>query len=59
MYKYWFDEGCSELWDRTKQTKLQWLQNSNQVNGYGTYNVRHEGGRNLGQKRKLILKKQN
>jgi hypothetical protein len=26
-HKPWLDEGCSELFDQRKQTKLQWLQN--------------------------------
>jgi hypothetical protein len=25
QHKPWFDEGCSELLDQRKQTKLQWL----------------------------------
>jgi hypothetical protein len=30
--KPWFDEGCSELLDQRKQAKLQWLQDSSEIN---------------------------
>jgi hypothetical protein len=32
-YKPWFDKECSELLDRRKHAKLQWLQNPSQVIG--------------------------
>jgi hypothetical protein len=38
----WFDEECSELLDRMKQAKLQWLQNQSQTNGDNLKNVRCE-----------------
>jgi hypothetical protein len=31
--KSWFDEGCLELLDQRKQTKLQWLQDPSEVTG--------------------------
>jgi hypothetical protein len=31
--KPWFDEECSKLLDQRKQAKLQWLQDSSEMNG--------------------------
>jgi hypothetical protein len=36
----WFDEGCSKLLDQKKQAKLQWLQDSNEINGDNLNNLR-------------------
>jgi hypothetical protein len=36
-----FDKGCSELYQR-KEAKLQWLQDTSEVNGDNLSNVRHE-----------------
>jgi hypothetical protein len=38
-HKPWFDEGCSELLDRGKQAKLQWLQDPSEINGDYLNNV--------------------
>jgi hypothetical protein len=32
-HKPWFDEGCSKLLDQRKQAKLQWLQDTSEING--------------------------
>jgi hypothetical protein len=32
-YKPWFDEGCLKLLDQRKRAKLQWLQDSSEING--------------------------
>jgi hypothetical protein len=32
QHKPWFYEGCSELLDQRKQAKLQWLQDSSEIN---------------------------
>jgi hypothetical protein len=37
--KPWFDEGCSKLLDQRKQAKLQWLQDSSEINGDNLNNV--------------------
>jgi hypothetical protein len=41
-YRPWFDEGYSKLVDRTKQAKLQWLQDRSEINWNNLNNVRHE-----------------
>jgi hypothetical protein len=41
-HKPWFDEECSELVDRRKQAKLQWLQDPSVVNEDNLSNVRRE-----------------
>jgi hypothetical protein len=40
--KPWFYGECSKLRDQWRQTKLQWLQNPNQINGENVQNLRHE-----------------
>jgi hypothetical protein len=40
QHKPWFDEGCSKLLDQRKQAKLQWLQNSSEINGDNLNNVK-------------------
>jgi hypothetical protein len=40
--KPWFDDECSKLIGQWKQAKLQWLQNSSQINGDNVQNLRHE-----------------
>jgi hypothetical protein len=45
QHKPWFDEGCSELLHRRKQSKLQWLQDPSQINGDNLNNVRLEASR--------------
>jgi hypothetical protein len=39
-YKPWFDEGSSKLLDQRKQAKLQWLQNTSEINGDNLNNVK-------------------
>jgi hypothetical protein len=56
QHKPWFDEGCSELLDQRKQSKLQWLQYPNKINGYNLNNVRHEASRHFRTKKREYLK---
>jgi hypothetical protein len=42
IHKPWFDEGCSELLDRRKEAKMQWLQDPSEVNGDNLNNIRRE-----------------
>jgi predicted metallo-beta-lactamase superfamily hydrolase len=58
QHKPWFDDGCSKFMDRRKQAKLQWLQNSSQVNGDNMDNVRREASRTFRTKKKEISEKQ-
>jgi hypothetical protein len=41
----WFDEECSKLLDRSKQAKVQWLQNPSQINGDNMANAKREASR--------------
>jgi hypothetical protein len=40
--KPWFDDECSKLIDKRKQAKLQWLQNSGQINGNNLQNFKRK-----------------
>jgi hypothetical protein len=51
-----FDEGCSKLLDQRKQTKLQWLHDSNEINGDILNNVRREASRYFRNKKREYLK---
>jgi uncharacterized protein YaaR (DUF327 family) len=55
-HKPCFDEGRSKLLDQRKQTKLQWLQDQNEINGDNLNNVRHEASRHFRNKKKEHLK---
>jgi hypothetical protein len=55
-YKPWFNEKCLKLVDRRKQAKLQWLQDSNVVNGDNLHNVRREASRHFRNKKREYLK---
>jgi hypothetical protein len=55
-HKTWFDEECSQFLDKTKQAKIQWLQNPNQSNGDNLHNVRREASRHFRIKKKEYLK---
>jgi hypothetical protein len=55
-YKPWFDEGCSELLDQRKQTKLQWLQDPSEINGDNLNNIRRETSRHFRNKKRQYLK---
>jgi hypothetical protein len=55
-HKPWFDEGCSKLLDKRKQTKLQWLQDPNEINGDNLNSVRSEARRHLRNQKRDYLK---
>jgi hypothetical protein len=55
-HKPWFDEGCSELLDQTKQAKLQWLRGPRKINGENLYNTRCEISRHFRNKKREYLK---
>jgi hypothetical protein len=55
-HKPWFHKGCSELLDRRKQAKLQWLQDASEINGDNLNNVRHEASKYFNNKRREYLK---
>jgi hypothetical protein len=52
----WFDEGYPELLERGKHTKLQWLQDSSEMNGNNLNNIKHEPNRYFRNKRSEYLK---
>jgi hypothetical protein len=54
--KPWFDAGCSKLLYQRKQAKLQWLQDSSQINGVSLNDVRCEASRNFRKKRREYQK---
>jgi hypothetical protein len=54
--KPWFDEECSELVDRRKQAKLQWLQDPSEANEDNVSDVRREASRHFRKKRREYLK---
>jgi hypothetical protein len=54
--KPWFDDECSKLIDQQKQAKLQWLQNSSQMNGHNLEHLRRETSRTFRNKRREYLK---
>jgi hypothetical protein len=43
--KPWLDVECSKLIDKRKQSNLQWLQNTSQINGDNLQNLRRENSR--------------
>jgi hypothetical protein len=45
--KPWFAEECSELADRRKQAKLQWLQDPSEANEDNVSDVRREASRHF------------
>jgi hypothetical protein len=53
--KPWFIEGCSKLFDLKKQAKLQWLQDSTEINAVNLNNVRHEASRHFENKKREYL----
>jgi hypothetical protein len=55
-HKPWFDEGCSELLGQRKQAKLQWLQDTSDINGDELNNVRRESSRHCRNKKREYLK---
>jgi hypothetical protein len=50
--KSWFDEECAHCLDQRKQAKMQWLQDSNQINVDNINNVRHEASRHFRNKKR-------
>jgi hypothetical protein len=52
QHKQWFYEGCSNLLDQVKQSKLQWLQDSSEINGDNLNDIRHETSRHFRNKRR-------
>jgi hypothetical protein len=55
-HKLWFNEGCSKLLDQRKQAKLQWLQDSSEINGDNRNNTRRETSRHFRNKKGEYLK---
>jgi hypothetical protein len=55
-HKPWFNEGCSELLDQRKQTKLQWLQDPSEMNGDNLNSIRCEASRHLRNKKREYQK---
>jgi hypothetical protein len=51
-----FDEECLKLVDRSKQAKLQWLQDPSVVNEDNMSNVRREASRHFRNKERKYLK---
>jgi hypothetical protein len=47
QHKSWFDDECSKLIVIRKQAKLQWLQNTSQVNVDNMDNIRREASRSF------------
>jgi hypothetical protein len=54
-HKTWFDERCSQLLDKRKQAKLQWLQDQKR-NGDNLNNIRLKAGRHFRNKTREYLK---
>jgi hypothetical protein len=46
-HKPWFDKGYSELLDKRKEAKLQWLQDPSEINGDDLNNIRRKVNRHL------------
>jgi hypothetical protein len=55
-HKLWFDEGCSKLLYQRKEIKLQWLQDSSEINGDNLNNERCEASRYFRNKKGEYLK---
>jgi hypothetical protein len=51
-----FGQGCSELLDQRKEAKLQWLQQTNEINGDNLNYVTCEASRHFRAKRRKYLK---
>jgi hypothetical protein len=52
----WFDEGCSKLFDRRKQAKLQWLQDPSELNEDNMSDIRREASGHFRNKKREYLK---
>ncbi|PNF38760.1 hypothetical protein B7P43_G14059 [Cryptotermes secundus] len=55
-HKPWLDKGCSELLDRRKQAKLQWLQDPSEINKDNLNNIRRGNSRHFRNKKREYLK---
>jgi hypothetical protein len=55
-HKHWFSEGCSELLDQRKGTKLQCLQDPSKINGDNLNNIRCKASRHCRNKKGKYLK---
>jgi hypothetical protein len=55
-HKPWFDERCSELLGQRKQTKMQWLQDPNEMNGDNLNNVSCEARKHFKNRKKEYLR---
>jgi hypothetical protein len=55
-HKPWFDQACSILVYQRKQAKLQWLNDSSEVNGDNLKIVRREASKYFRHKKKEYLK---
>jgi uncharacterized NAD(P)/FAD-binding protein YdhS len=55
-HKLWFDEGCSEILDQRKQSKLQWLQDASEINGDNLNNTRREASTYFRRKKREYMK---
>jgi hypothetical protein len=54
--KPWFDDECSELVDRRKKAKLQWLQDPSEANEDNLSDVQWEASRHFRNKKREYLK---
>jgi hypothetical protein len=52
----WFDEGCSEVLDQSKQAELHWLRESSGRTGDNLNNRRHEANRHFSNEKREYLK---
>jgi hypothetical protein len=55
-HRLWFEKGCSELLDKRKQAKLQWLHDPSEINEVNLNNVRREASRYFWSKKREYLK---
>jgi hypothetical protein len=55
LHRTWCDEKCSELVDQRMQVKLQWMQNTSEVNEDNLSNVRRESSRHFRKKEREYL----
>jgi hypothetical protein len=53
-HNLWFDEGCSEVLDRKKEARLQWLQDPNEISGDNLNKKDVKPAGNSGTKRRNI-----
>jgi hypothetical protein len=55
-HKSWYGKGCPKLLDQRKEAKLQWLQNTSEINWDNLTNVRREASRHFRNKKWEYLK---